>query len=635
MDREQVTGRMLLVGLVALVAACNDDEVYNGAFRQPVAAAVLPAELGPSAEHEPIGFVANGIEGRIVPIALKQGRFLNDDGTAAFLRTNDLPTGGLRLLTSVAPYAPDPYEVSVFAGDAAFAQLVEVPYVVGSEEKGGRTVPVEGYASFYPPDLSGAPGVQLDDIEIKKGYTASERWTLTSDGQSWQVVGSRSGRQPEAAIPDLRFVAEERRIAFTIDGAGEPGDVITIDTWNGLVEHDVGGTPRQLEMVRPEGEPSVLAMIVEDDAGARTLSWFDPATRKVVAEPSLGSGSHPERMDVGDDGMLYVADVGRPAVWEVEPGSIRATEHVLPWPVSDATVATVPIEQPDGTELLRRTLYVVVDGRELWLFDLDTDEPIDVNPWIEGVQGMAFASVVQGIDAVEGEHLLSEFDAAARRESGRTVAVSLADGSTVFARQETGCLVQDPLGPRSVSSSSGSTAGGVDYSTNYLEDVVTGPYLEANGASGRHVSVNPCGGYALEDSWDLRYDQTLGAWRVFSERRGEQVQLAYEDQRYTSDLGEVSFLIRGGLTPAIDGMIMSFSVDEGIAKANGDNDGDGTRETPFGVPSDPIAFDYEVGPRDGNWYVVERRPYVLVLGQSSDSALRVDPQAGRVDAQWQ
>ena len=44
---------------------------------------------------------------------------------------------------------------------------------------------------------------------------------------------------------------------------------------------------------------------------------------------------------------------------------------------------------------------------------------------------------------------------------------------------------------------------------------------------------------------------------------------------------------------------------------------------------------YEVGPRDGQWYAVEQRPYILVLGQASDSALRVDPQAGRVDAQWQ
>ncbi len=638
MDREQVRllhTALVLVGPLALLGACNDDEIYTGAFRQPVAAAVLPAELGPSADHEPIGLVANGVGGRIVPIALKQGRFLNDDTTASFLRTNDLPTGGLRLLTSVAAYAPDPYEVSVFAGDAAFSQLVEVPWVVGSEEKNGQTVPIEGYASYYEPDTTAAPGVRVEGVEVKKGYTTSETWTLTSDGQAWQVVGSRSGRQPDVAVPDVRFVAEERRIAFTINSAGSAGDIVTIETWNGLVEHDVGGVPRGLEMVVPEGGDPALAMIVENEDGARVLRWFDPATRRVASDVALSTAAQPERMDVGDDGNLYVADEALPAVWEVPIGSIRATEHVLPWPVSDVSMATVPITDLDGNPVERRTLFVVVDGRELWMVDMADGQPIDINPWLPGVQGLPFASVVQGIDVVPGKHLLSEYDAAARRESGRTVMVTLADGSAVFARQESGCLVQDVLGPRTVSSGSGAGAGGLDFSTNFSEEVPTGPYLEPNGASGRHVAVNPCGGIALEDNWDLIYDQNLGAWKVLSERRGEQVALAYEDQRYTSDLGEVSFLLRAGLTPSIDGMIISFQVDEGVSKADGDNDGDGTREVPFGVPGDPIAFAYEVGPRDGNWYAVEERPYALVLGQSTDSVLRIDPQAGRVDAQWQ
>ncbi len=621
---------------LALVAGCRKNEPYDGAFREPVAAAVLSGELGPNADQEPVGFVANGVGGRIVALALKQGRFVTDDATASWLRTNDLPTGGLRLLTSVAPYAPDPYEVSLFAGDAAFAQLVEVPWVVGSEQVGGNTVPVEGYASFYEPDTRLAPTVVVEEVEVKKGYTSTERWTITSDGQVWEVVGSRSGRQPEVAVPGVRFVAEERRIAFTLDSPGVAGDVITIDTWNGLVEHEVGGIPRELLMVdraTADGEPDpVLAMIVEDDAGARSLAWFDPASRRLTGEVALGAGAEPVRMDLGDDGLLYVADAARPAVWEVVPGSIGTVEHVLPWPVSDVSMATVPVAELDGSVRERRTLFVVVGGRELWLYDLDEARVIDVNPWLPGDQGLDLGSVVQGIDAVPGEHLLPEYDAAARRESGRTVAVSLADGGVVFARQDTGCLVQDTLGPRTVSTSG---TGGLDYTTNFDGDIPTGPYLESSGASSRHIAVNPCGGVALDDSWDLMYDQTLDAWWVFSERRGLQQELAYEDERYTSDLGEVSFLLRAGLTPSIDGMLISFAIDPGTARANGDNDGDGTRETAFSVPGDPVTFSYEVGPRDGKYYVVEERPYVLGLGQASDTVLRIDPQSGRYDAQWQ
>jgi hypothetical protein len=612
----------MIIAAALFLGACREEIPYEGAFTFPVASAVLQPEVGgPMADHEPVGFVANGTGGRIVLLALKQGRFLTDDASASFLRTNDLPTGGSRLLTSVSPYAASRFDVVVFAGDAAFQHLIEVPWVVGSEPAGGVEAPVEGYASYFPPDVSGSD-VQLTELEVKTGYTTSERWTLTSDGSAWTVEGSRSGRQPTQAEPGVTFVAEERRISFVVSGPGTSGDVVTVDTWNGLVEHDVGGTPQQLAMAPDQ---SALAMIVHDVGLDRpVVRWFDPASRRVTVDVSLPADARPHRLEWSADGQtMFVTDVGRAAVWTVSPGSTGAVEHVMPWP-------TLDVASLDGD---RRQLFVVPsDGASLWRYDLDDASFIDLDAWTEGAQGLTFDSPVSGVTANRQEHLFPQYTDDLVRLSGRTVAVGLAQGSVVFADEATGCLVQDNLGPRTVLAQSGATA---DVTTNYTEVAVTGPYLEPSGSSTRSVSVNPCAGVAGDDSWTLRYDENEQAWVVESEVRGEQVARAREDERYISDGGEVSFTIRAGSSPSKDGMVMQFQVDAGVATADGDNDRDGARDVDFAVPSDPVSFHYEVGDRDGDWYVVDDRPLVLILGSSSNSALRIDPQDADVDVSWQ
>jgi len=630
-DREPVTPtRAVAVALVtsAIAAAgCQDDEPYAGAFDAPAAAAVLdPTVGGPAAAHEPVGFVANGVGGRIVMLALKQGRFLTDDDTASFLRTSDLPTGGLRLLTSVAPYAPSTYQVDVFAGDARFEHLVEVPWVVGFEEQeGGRVVPVEGYSSYYPPDTSGATaGAQLEDIEVKQGYTASEVWTVTYRGPDWVVEGSRSGRQPTTALSGQRFVAEERRVAFTLEGEGVQGDVITIETWNGLIEHDVGGKPLQLAMAADQRH---LAVIVHDRALDRpVLRWFDPDSARVVAEVNLPDDAQPHRMAWAEDdpSLLYVADAARPAVWAVPQGTVAATEIEMPFPVLD--VASLSSD-------IRRSLFVVEDeGRSVWLYDLDTGEMVDQNPFVPGTQGMPFDTPVQGIGALRQTHLQPQFDDDQRRFVGRSVAISLARGAVAFMHEDSGCLVQDSLGPRTQAESTvGETSN--DFESNFEEEF--GPELQVNEASGRHVMVNPCAGIARADSWEIRYDQVIGGWRVFSELNGEQEGIAYEDERYVSDAGEISFTVRAGPIPSVDGMALSWSVQSGVAEADGDAVGDGEREVTLSVPGDPVPFHYEVGRRDGGFYRVDDRPLVLVVAGSDDSVSRVDPQEAIIDVVWQ
>ena len=134
----------------------------------------------------------------------------------------------------------------------------------------------------------------------------------------------------------------------------------------------------------------------------------------------------------------------------------------------------------------------------------------------------------------------------------------------------------------------------------------------------------------------LRYDELAQAWRVRGDLSGIQETLAYEDERYVSDDGEVSFLIQSGGTPTQDGWTMTFRVIDGLTAARGDNDGDATtREVAIDNPGDPVYFHYRVGPDDQGWRPVDDRPFVLVTGQGSDLVGRVMPQEGLVDASWQ
>ena len=244
---------------------------------------------------------------------------------------------------------------------------------------------------------------------------------------------------------------------------------------------------------------------------------------------------------------------------------------------------------------------------------------------------MTYNQPITGVAANRQQHWFPQYDEDRVRLRGRSVAVALARGAVVFADEATGCLVQDNLGPRSIVAQ-GSQTG--DITANFDSVGVGGPYMELSGASTRSVGVNPCGGVALADSWTLRYDEIAQAWQVTSEVWGPQLRMAREDERYISDRGEVTFTLRAGLSPSIQGMEFSFTVDAGVATADGDNDGDGTREADFAVPTDPVAFHYEVGPRDGDYYVVDDRPLMLVLGAGSDTALRVDPQEADVDVAW-
>jgi hypothetical protein len=290
---------------------------------------------------------------------------------------------------------------------------------------------------------------------------------------------------------------------------------------------------------------------------------------------------------------------------------------------------------------------VPIDSGSLWLVDRDTDELIDVNAALPGVQGVPFTTSVMGIEALPVPYRMPEYTDDAIRVIGRSVAVVLASNRIVYAHEASGCLVQDNLGPRTEPNSS-TLGAGFDYSWTWSSSVPGPPALEGQGASGRHVAVNTCAGIAPTEQWHVTYDEVVQAWRVRGTLSGDQEALAYEDIRYLSDGGEVSFMIRSGATPSQDGWRISFDVTAGSAQSTGDLDNppDGIPEIALGVATDPTFFQYRVGlagpigAHEGEgWYPVDIRPLLLVPGASSNQVGRVDPQqeppAAGVELEWQ
>jgi len=627
---------MTLLTMLLVLGACRRVEPYAGAFDVPVAAAVLQPEVGGPFE-EPVGVIANGHGGQIVQLALKQARFLTDDPTVSFLRTHQLATGDARLLTSVAIRSTTTRAVTVWAGDAAEQTLLRVPWIVDCDVAAPDYAPCDDVTGDAPVEaraylevLSRPQSATLSGVGIKTGWTTTETWTVTSDGESWSVRGSRSGLQPHRALPNEEFVALDRRLEFLLDGPGEAGEAFQIKTRSGLSEHNVGGSPLAISLTPDQ---SLLALIVHMKSDDRpALRWYDPVNRALAGDVALPTGAWPHRMSWTEDGRLLVADRDLPAAYEVDPGALAPAEtHALPWPALD--VATL------SNESGRRLYAVPMDGLSFWLFDRDTDAPLDVNESAAGAQGVQFTTPIQGIEAMHLPYLMTEFTDDQVRRTGRSVAISLWIGDVVFAHEETGCLVQDSLGPRTLIGGGGT--GSTDVNTEFAGSIAP-PVLETNGASNRHVIVNSCAGIAQTEGWEVRFDQALGAWTVDGSLSGLQRNLASENQRYLSDDGSVSFTIRGGASPSRDGFSFTFAINDGVARADGDIEGDGSRDVSVPVSGDPVYFFYRVGlpgpvgdhSGDG-FYPIDVRPLLLVPGAGASEVGRVDPQEALIDVGWQ
>lgn len=622
-----------LLPLLVLAAGCREWPEYAGAFDVPHALGVLHPEDGGPFE-EPVGLIGDLHGGQISLLALKRGRFLTDNNQVTFLRGNGIATGQSRVLAGVVPFATDDGRVTILAADRRFEQILEVPYIEGYDDAGFplRVDATHSEPVFADVDGSGdAPA--LTEIVVKTGWTSTEDWVIERETDGWSVTGSRSGRMPERAVSGEPFVGVDRVIAFTIEGDGSVGDRFTLTTENGLLEHPAGGRPLELRMAP---DHSVVAVILQPDGADRpSLRLLDPTAPEAfvdVPDVVLGAGSAPQRVAWSADGAdLFVADAAVAGAWRLhwDDPTARATytvEHVaLPWP----TVDVAPLLTDEGGQL-----FVVPEGENaLWSFDLGAGMLRDVNAWVPGVQGLRFDGPVRGIEAMPIPYLQLETDERGVREFERAVAVSLSSGRLVFADERSACLVNDGFGPQT--NVAGQLLTTTDYSRGFESTYPFGAVLEQNAVNERHVLANPCGGITRTQSWTLAFDEVQQGWVVSGLLSGVQESLAYEDVRYTSDDGEISFTIRSGQTPSQSGFTINFRMAEGLTSADGNEDGiASTLEVFLDQPGDPLYFHYEVGRRDQGWYAEDDRPHVLVAAESADRVGRVDPQEGTIDATW-
>ncbi|TVQ86758.1 MAG: hypothetical protein EA397_19545 [Deltaproteobacteria bacterium] len=613
-----MNARLTLVLIPLLGAGCTDLETYQGMLAVPTAAAVS-AEGAELPFNEPIGYVVSQVGGEIHPLALKQGRFLSDQATGSFVRGNPLPTGRKRTISSMSVWSPEPDRMSVFVTDQAYSQLLEVPHILAVQDG----VPVPATPAWREPVSSGAG--TLSDLRLSPGITTTEDWELTWRAGEWWVEGSRSGRLSVRAQPDELYVDDEVGLQFRVTAGLQELETIRFSTVTGIREYDLG-TPPIAVQVMPDQELLAVALSDPDTRGGEVV-WFDPHAGREEAVVVLGEHSRPTHFAIGA-GDLWIADAGEAAIWRVAQGATKADRFDLPWPVSYVAVG----------DRWNRAFVVPIGSSQIWSVDLQTGSLIDLNPWSPGVDGVAVDATIRGIAAMPdaSNYPFPTEDGEIRR--GHLIAISVANGAIVFMDQRTGCLLPDRLGPRSSSGGFGSFA---DHTADF-SGVAGAPSLVRNATNDRHILINRCPGIALNERWEVRYSAPDQGWVVKGERSGLQSRLAYEDQRYTTDRGELSFVIRSGTSPSIDGWLIEFNVTDGILRIDSD-DGDvqdfdffrrQMRQVRFRLPGQPATTSVIEATGIPGWERVTPTSYAIVPIEGSNSVAKVLPDTAEAERLW-
>ncbi|HNH48246.1 MAG TPA: hypothetical protein PKY30_14490, partial [Myxococcota bacterium] len=199
-----------------LLMACEDLSEIPLHFDGPIAAAVLPENSTPF--YDPVGAVANSRSGRILWLNLKEERFLTDDPMASFLPSRGAATGRARILQDLA-VTTDGTTVTAWTIDASTATVLRVPYITGWDDLGPVEVePTATEPVFVDADNSG-DSVKITDVRLRSGYTTTEDWVLSYDGQRWWAEGSRSGLQEGEPKAGQMYRADDGAVELTLSGS--------------------------------------------------------------------------------------------------------------------------------------------------------------------------------------------------------------------------------------------------------------------------------------------------------------------------------------------------------------------------------------------------------------------------------
>jgi hypothetical protein len=599
-----------------LVVGCATELPGEPNFDGPTGSDVLvPADN--DLFEEPVGFVANSRRGTIVPLDLKYGILLDDQYAAAWLRPRVVATGDERMLDQVVVWTPSRSEVALFANDMANSVLVEAPYILG---KDGEPQVVD--PTVTEPVFAGSGSVEMTDLELRRGYTTTEDWTVEYDGSTWWVVGTRSGKQARHPTVGQPYWTDRRELSFTLHGDPQSGDAFTVHTDTGVVEYDFGGPLLGIARWRTDTDDALLCAVWDPTLGQGTISVFDLATREELGRIVLPDGAQPWRFAMADDGAtFFAADARQSAVYRVLPDLGNPAASLVETISTPAPVTGMAHVRTDAYD----HLFVAPAGtNRLEVYDFDDGTWLDMNPF-DPESGLELRSPVVGLAATPEPITLQQYsNYTGAPFEARTVTISLMDGSLVMADGESGCLEGDLKGPYgALDQDSPFTDGGAPSNPMFLIDDAT---FDA-------VQTNTCGGVVRSEVWTAIYDQAAGNYRVEGVISGEQTNRAYEDQRYVSDHGEIAFTILAGALPTTDGDRWLLHSYEGVLRIRGFTNADGAVE-PFELPATPTIFQYDAGPSGGGWDQLDRRTYALLPITNSDWAIRVRLDAWKTEVRW-
>ena len=641
MDRQP-----LILAIAMGLAGCDNTFVRTPSFDGPSASTVLDSrEMGPF--EEPVGFVANSRNGRIVPIDLKHATLLSDQVAAPFLRPRWTATGTGRLLGQLAVWAPTDEQVTLFVADNANNVLVEAPYITGMDPNPLVADPSVSASTFDDKDDSGDDST-LENIVLANGWTTTETWTLEYDGSEWTVIGSASGLQTKRAQFNDRFKSDNHEVAFKITGKATRGDTLTFDTDTGIIEHDLGGNILALKRV-PE-QPLLVASVFDPLTETNDIVVWDLDLRIERGRFTLPEGSQGWRFSFGEsEAELYIADARNPRVFEVlfdiEDPAISVWQEIpTAAPVSD--VAWISDSLTDGELALDALdtggvfddpsidrdyehLFVALAGASrVDVYDLRTGSWINVNPLDGVVGGLDLTSPVVGIAPSRERVYLPERNDLERRIESKVVAVTTYNGSLLLLEGATGCVATSYEGPH-VPITQG-------YETVQFNDTgrPSNPSLLVDDATARRVQTSHCGGVLRTERWSLTFDEIQGNWEVDGSLSGVQNGRAEEDVRYVSDNGSISFTVVAGSEASSDGDNFDFYTDEGILRIDRMLRQGASQADALELPAAPTLFEYRMGNSDGGWDSKRERTMVLLPVVNSDVVLRVRVKQWDVEVVW-
>jgi len=571
--------------------------------------------------------VSNRRSGLVYPIDLGRGWLLSDDQSSPFVHADPIPLGAGRIAQSIAAVSTLD-SVTVWAVDSVSGALIEAPWITSVEDgEPIEIVPTVEYSTFIDVDGDGETAT-LGLLAASPGSATTEVWSVVYDGDDWSVSGTASGLQQESAKSNLPYSSDRGEVSFTISGNATPGDYFEFGIDSGLVVHDgFNGVAQEVYYHRDSGTLFATTFVpgLEGAAPTGELIAIDGSTGDSIGSFDLPIGSRPYKI-TGENSGRYVgvsdASLGGVYIIDIDQGDVLAS------PVSSIAPGVVAAEIAISTGDDFSNLFLAPSaGNEVLVYSVDTFQQVDVNKSTPSIDGISLESPIVGMAASTVAVELEERTAWGASYRDHTVAISTMGGEMWLAEGSTGCFVQDTGGPYAYSDASNefSDEGTPSNPIFYDGAGLTGP-----------VAVSACGGIVRDEAWAATFDEISGGWFVEGAASGPQENMAWEDVRYISDNGTVSFTILSGDLPSSHGDRFKWNTVSGLAVAGGDIDNDGYVDLSLEYPAAPVAYTWlpPAGEDDGwslgtplgglVWPITNSDTILLVDGGNAKTAVVID-----------